>query len=48
MTRRIRDLGAAHFELSKTDLLRVCRDLARSEMATMPGIRSRLGTCLPS
>ena len=43
MTRRIFDLGAAQFELSETGLLRVCRDLAQSEMVTTPGIRSRLG-----
>lgn len=48
MTRRILDLGAAQSELSETDLLRVCRDLAWSEMASMPGIRSRLGPRLPS
>jgi long-chain acyl-CoA synthetase len=34
-------------ELSTADLLRVCRDLAWSEMASMPGIRSRLGPRLP-
>ena len=40
--RQILDLGSVQFELSETDLLKVCRDLARSEMATMPGIWPRL------
>ena len=48
MTRHILELGAARSEISETDLLRVCRDLAWSEMAAMPGIRSRLGPRLPS
>ena len=48
MTRQILDLGTAQSELTETDLLRICRDLAWSEMATMPGIRSRLGPRLPS
>ena len=34
-------------ELSAFDLLRVCRDLAWSEIAAMPGNRNRLGTRLP-
>ena len=34
-------------ELSASDLLRVCRDLAWSEMAAMPGIQPRLGPRLP-
>ena len=34
-------------ELSASGLLRVCRDLAWSEMAAMPGIRARLGPRLP-
>lgn len=48
MTRHILDSDAAPSELSEADLLRVCRDLAWSEMATMPGIRSRLGPRLSS
>ena len=47
MTRHLLGLGAARFELSVADLLRVCRDLAWSEMAVMPGIRARLGPRLP-
>lgn len=34
-------------ELSAADLLRICRDLAWSEMAAMPGVRARLGPRLP-
>ena len=41
------DLSAAESELSADDLLRVCRDLAWSEIAAMPGNRSRLGPRLP-
>ena len=41
------DLNGAGSELSKSDLLRVCRDLAWSEMAAMPGIQPRLGPRLP-
>ena len=48
MTHPILDSGAAQPELSEADLLRVCRDLAWSEMAAMPGTRSRLGPRLPS
>lgn len=38
-----RNVGGATYELSPSDLLRVCRDLAWSEIAAMPGILSRLG-----
>ena len=38
----------ANVELSAIDLLRVCRDLAWSEMSAMPGIRCRLGPRLSS
>ena len=48
MTRYILDPGAAQPELSEANLLRICRDLAWSEMAAMPGIRSRLGPRVPS
>ena len=48
MTGTFRSLDVVKSELSPFDLLRVCRDLAWSEMATMPGIRCRLGTRLPS
>ena len=41
------DLSVAESELSAFDLLRVCRDLAWSEIAAMPGNRSRLGPRLP-
>lgn len=30
-------------DISATELLRICRDLAWSEMAVMPGVKSRLG-----
>lgn len=40
-------LNVAESELSAVDLLRVCRDLAWSEIAAMPGNRSRLGPRLP-
>ena len=48
ITGDILDLSDAQAELSEADLLRVCRDLAWSEMAAMPGIRSRLGPRLSS
>ena len=41
------DVSVAGSELSANDLLRVCRDLAWSEMAAMPGIRGRLGPRMP-
>ena len=41
------DLSVAESELSVFDLLRVCRDLAWSEIAAMPGNRSRMGPRLP-
>ncbi len=41
------DLSVAESALSAFDLLRVCRDLAWSEIAAMPGNRSRLGPRLP-
>jgi len=48
MTNHAVELRAANSEISASDLLRVCRDLAWSEMAAMPGIRSRLALRLPS
>jgi long-chain acyl-CoA synthetase len=36
----------AAFEITEADLQRVCRDLAYSEIATLPGFRSRLGSRL--
>ena len=47
MTGQLSGANPAHLEISASDLLRVCRDLAWSEMAAMPGIRSRLGPRLP-
>lgn len=41
-------LGTVQAELSTADLLRVCRDLAWSEMATMPGLKLQLGPRLSS
>ena len=48
MTSHISCVDAFMLEVGVTDLLRVCRDLAWSEMAAMPGICSRLGPRLPS
>ena len=48
MTSPFRSLGIAKSELSASDLLRICRDLAWSEIAAMPGVRQRLGPRLPS
>ena len=48
MTSHFFGLDAALSQLSATDLLRVCRDLAWGEIAAMPGVRSRLGPRLPS
>ena len=48
MTNHAVEPRAASAEISASDLLRVCRDLAWSEMATMPGLRCRLGPRLPS
>ncbi|MBC7609691.1 MAG: AMP-binding protein [Polaromonas sp.] len=47
MLSHLPDLSVAGSKLSANDLLRVCRDLAWSEMAAMPGIRYRLGPRLP-
>jgi 4-coumarate--CoA ligase len=46
MPSRLPDLSVAEPALSVIDLLRVCRDLAWSEMAAMPGVRRRLGSRL--
>ena len=48
MTDILRSLNAVKHELTPADLLRVCRDLAWSEMAGMPGMRSQLGPRLLS
>lgn len=48
MTSPSQSLDIVRPELSASDLLRVCRDLAWSEIAAMPGVRLRLGPRLPS
>ena len=48
MTSLSQSLDIVRLELSASDLLRVCRDLAWSEIAAMPGVRRRLGPRLPS
>ena len=48
MSSHIPSMRVIGSELSASDLLRVCRDLAWSEMAAMPGIRCRLGHRLSS
>ena len=48
MTNSPDNTEVSNMELSVPDLLRVCRDLAWSDIADMPGNRSKLGSRLPS
>ena len=48
MTNSSDNTEVSNMELSVSDLLRVCRDLAWSDIADMPGNRSKLGPRLPS